>query len=58
MFGVRYYKAGPTTFVLQHVNGRVRREGAGLSFFGIAVCVGMFTACAKLSPKSGFSALR
>jgi hypothetical protein len=36
MFGVRYFKAGPTTFVLQHVNGRVRREGAGLSFFYFA----------------------
>ena len=36
MFGVRYFKAGPTTFVLQHVNGRVRREGTGLSFFYFA----------------------
>jgi hypothetical protein len=33
MFGVRYYKAAPTTYVLQFVSGRVKREGMGLSFF-------------------------
>jgi regulator of protease activity HflC (stomatin/prohibitin superfamily) len=33
MLGIRYYKAGPTTFVLQYVNGKVKREGMGLSFF-------------------------
>jgi hypothetical protein len=33
MFGVRYFKASPTTFVQQYVNGRVQREGTGLSFF-------------------------
>lgn len=36
MLGVRYYKAGPTTFVMQHVNGEVEREGVGLSFFYFA----------------------
>jgi hypothetical protein len=36
MFGVRYFKASPTTFVMQYVNGRVRREGVGLSFFFFA----------------------
>jgi hypothetical protein len=36
MFGVRYFKASPTTFVLHHVNGQVRREGSGLSFFYFA----------------------
>jgi hypothetical protein len=36
MFGVRYFKASPTTFVLQHVNGRVRRQGTGLAFFYFA----------------------
>jgi hypothetical protein len=36
MLGVRYFKASPTTFVLQYVNGRVRREGTGLSFFYFA----------------------
>ena len=36
MFGVRYFKASPTTFVLQFVNGRVKREGVGLSFFCFA----------------------
>jgi hypothetical protein len=33
MFGIRYYKAAPTTFVLQYVGGRLKREGTGLSFF-------------------------
>ncbi len=36
MFGIRYFKATPTTFVLHHVNGRVRHEGTGLSFFYFA----------------------
>jgi regulator of protease activity HflC (stomatin/prohibitin superfamily) len=33
MLSVRYMKAPPTTYVLHFVNGRVRREGPGLSFF-------------------------
>lgn len=33
MFGVRYLKAGPTTYVIQYQNGRPVREGPGLSFF-------------------------
>lgn len=36
MFGIRYFKASPTTYVLQYVNGRVKREGPGLSFFYFA----------------------
>ena len=36
MLGIRYFKAAPTTYVLQHVNGRVEREGTGLSFFYFA----------------------
>src|SRR5919202_2029946 len=36
MLGIRYFKAAPTTYVLQYVNGRVQREGAGLSFFYFA----------------------
>ncbi len=36
MFGIRYFKASPTTFVLHHVNGHVRHEGTGLSFFYFA----------------------
>lgn len=36
MFGIRYFKASPTTFVMQHVNGQVRREGMGLSFYYFA----------------------
>jgi len=33
MFGIRYLKASPTTYVLHTSNGRLKREGAGLSFF-------------------------
>jgi regulator of protease activity HflC (stomatin/prohibitin superfamily) len=33
MFGIRYYKADASTFVIKTVNGRVRRQGRGLSFF-------------------------
>jgi regulator of protease activity HflC (stomatin/prohibitin superfamily) len=33
MLPIRYIKAAPTTYVLQFNNGRVRREGPGLSFF-------------------------
>jgi hypothetical protein len=36
MFGWRYYKAAPTTYVMQFVAGRVKREGTGLSFFYFA----------------------
>jgi hypothetical protein len=36
MFGVRYVKFPPTTFAVQFVGGRVRREGTGLSFFYFA----------------------
>jgi hypothetical protein len=36
MFGFRYIKVAPTTFVLQYVNGRIRRQGTGLSFFYFA----------------------
>ena len=30
---IRYLKAAPTTYVMQFKGGRVKREGAGLSFF-------------------------
>jgi hypothetical protein len=36
MFGIRYIKFPPTTFAMQFVNGQVRREGMGLSFFYFA----------------------
>src|SRR5262249_16568897 len=36
MLGMRYYKAAPTTYVMQYVGGRVKREGAGLSFYYFA----------------------
>ncbi len=33
MFGIRFVKAQPTTYLLQYRNGKVVREGAGLSLF-------------------------
>jgi hypothetical protein len=36
MLGIRYFKAPPTTYVLQYVSGQVKREGTGLSFFYFA----------------------
>jgi hypothetical protein len=33
MLGVSFMKADPTTYVFHYVGGRVKREGAGLSFF-------------------------
>lgn len=32
MLGLRYAKTAPTTYVLHYEGGRIRREGAGLSF--------------------------
>jgi hypothetical protein len=36
MLGIRYKKAPPTNFVMQFVDGRVTRQGAGLSFWYFA----------------------
>ncbi len=36
MLGIRYYKGAPTTYVMQHAGGRVKRKGVGLSFFYFA----------------------
>src|SRR5215470_4791211 len=33
MFGLRFIKVQPTTYVLQYRGGKVVREGSGLSFF-------------------------
>ena len=33
MFGLRFIKAQPTSYLLQYKKGRIVREGAGLSFF-------------------------
>src|ERR1700674_4065547 len=33
MFGFRFVKTQPTTYLLQYRGGKVVREGAGLSFF-------------------------
>lgn len=36
MFGIRFIKVQPTTYLLQYANGRVYREGRGLAFFYFA----------------------
>jgi hypothetical protein len=36
MFGISYIKVDPTTFVLHYSNGKIVREGKGLSFFYLA----------------------
>ena len=36
MWGIRYLKAPSTTYVLQYKSGRIRRRGAGRSFFYFA----------------------
>ncbi len=33
MLGIRFLKTAPTTYVLHYKDGKVKREGAGLSFF-------------------------
>lgn len=33
MFGIRYIKAQPTTYIFQYRNGKIVRQGGGLSFF-------------------------
>jgi hypothetical protein len=33
MFGIRYLKVAPTVYVMHHKEGKIVREGAGLSFF-------------------------
>lgn len=33
MFGINYFKADPSTFVLKTVDGKIRKKGRGLSFF-------------------------
>src|SRR6516162_7184514 len=36
MLGIRYFKASPTMYVRHFINGQVKREGVGLSFFYFA----------------------
>jgi regulator of protease activity HflC (stomatin/prohibitin superfamily) len=36
MFGIRFIKVAPTTYLLQYSDGRIKREGVGLSFFYFA----------------------
>jgi len=43
MLGLRYLKANPSTHVIQYRNGRVVREGAGLSFVYFAPSASLVT---------------
>ena len=36
MFGYRYVKASPSTYVIQYKNGKAVREGTGLTFWYFA----------------------
>ncbi|MGM0563190.1 MAG: SPFH domain-containing protein [Pseudomonadota bacterium] len=36
MLNIRYFKADPTTYVIQYRKGKIKRQGAGLSFFYFA----------------------
>jgi hypothetical protein len=36
MLGIRFIKVAPTTYLLQYSDGRIKREGVGLSFFYFA----------------------
>ncbi|EIJ42210.1 SPFH domain-containing protein [Beggiatoa alba B18LD] len=33
MFGIRFIKTQPTTYLIQYVKGKIKREGRGLAFF-------------------------
>ena len=33
MFGIRFLKSTPTAYIMHYAGGRLKREGAGLSFF-------------------------
>ena len=33
MFSIEYFKADPTTYVVQYHNGKIKRQGAGLAFY-------------------------
>lgn len=41
MFGIKFIKFQPTTYVLQYKNGRVKREGVGLAFLYYAPTTAM-----------------
>lgn len=41
MFNIKFIKFQPTTYVLQYKNGKIKREGAGLSFFYYAPTTAM-----------------
>jgi hypothetical protein len=33
MFGIKFIKPEPTTYLLQYKRGSIKREGAGMAFF-------------------------
>lgn len=41
MFSIKFIKFQPTTYVLQYKNGKIKREGSGLSFFYYAPTTAM-----------------
>ncbi|GAC1569331.1 MAG: hypothetical protein NVS3B3_23660 [Aquirhabdus sp.] len=41
MFGIKFIKFQPTTYLLQYKNGNVKREGTGLAFFYYAPTTSM-----------------
>lgn len=43
MFGIKYFKADPSTFVIKTVNGKARKKGKGLSFFYSAATTSIST---------------
>ncbi len=43
MFGFRFIKVQPTTYLLQYANGKIKREGRGLAFFYFAPSASLVT---------------
>lgn len=50
MFGFRFMKASPTTYVLHYIRGHVRREGAGHS--PICAAIHHFSTSIPIAPAS------
>ncbi|MEI6413748.1 MAG: SPFH domain-containing protein [Pseudomonadota bacterium] len=43
MFGIRFIKTQPTTYLMQYAKGRLKREGPGLAFFYFAPLTSLVT---------------
>jgi len=57
MFGIKFIKVQPTTYLLEYRSGQILREGPGLSFFYyapttslVAVPIGSADGFCRLSP--------